>query len=115
MVPLTDDFISSICQGIHNCSPKVKRKKLSRDEIQRRCHLQVLEEFKNRYLYILCNHQDVLSIDQYDLGLAKNFKHKFHLKTHYPVYRKQFKLPEDHYQFIKQTLDEWLKLGVVKR
>jgi hypothetical protein len=46
MVPLMDDFISSICQDIHNCFPKVKRKRLSREEIQRRCHLQVLEEFK---------------------------------------------------------------------
>jgi superfamily II helicase len=27
MVPLTDDFISSICQDIHNCFPKVKRKR----------------------------------------------------------------------------------------
>jgi hypothetical protein len=32
-----------------------------------------------------------------------------------PVYRKQFKIQEAHHQFIKQTLDECLKLGVVKR
>jgi Reverse transcriptase (RNA-dependent DNA polymerase)/RNase H-like domain found in reverse transcriptase len=32
-----------------------------------------------------------------------------------PVYRKQFKILEAHHQFIEQTLDEWLKLGVVKR
>jgi hypothetical protein len=32
-----------------------------------------------------------------------------------PVYRKQFKILEAHHQFIKQTLDEWLKLGVIKR
>jgi len=31
------------------------------------------------------------------------------------VYRKQFKIPEAHHQFIKQTMDEWLKFGVVKR
>jgi hypothetical protein len=115
LVPLTDDFISSVCQDIHNCFPKVKRKRLSREEIRRRCHLQVLEEFHERYLDILCKHQDALSIDKYDLGLAKNFKHKIHLKTQDPVYRKQFKIPEAHHQFIEQTLDEWLKLGVVKR
>jgi hypothetical protein len=34
MVPLMDDFISSVCQDIHNHFPKGKRKKLSRDEIQ---------------------------------------------------------------------------------
>jgi hypothetical protein len=31
------------------------------------------------------------------------------------VYRKQFKIPEAHQQFIEQSLDEWLKLGVLKR
>jgi hypothetical protein len=34
LVPLTDDFISSVCQDIHNCFPKVKRKRLSREEIK---------------------------------------------------------------------------------
>jgi hypothetical protein len=111
LVPLTDDFISSVCHDIHNCFPKVKRKRLSREEIRRRCHLQVPEEFHDRYLDILCKHQDALSIDKYVLGLAKDFKHKIHLKTQDPVYRKQFKIPEAHHQFIEQTLDEWLKLG----
>ncbi len=59
LVSLTDDFISSICQDIHNRFPKVKRKRLSREEIKRRCHLQVPEEFHERYLDILCKHQDM--------------------------------------------------------
>ncbi len=115
LVPLMDDLISSVCLDIHNCFPKVKRKRLSREEIRQRCHLQVPEEFHERYLDILCKHQDTLSIDKYDLGLAKDFKHKIHLKTQDPVYRKQFKIPKVHHQFFEQTLDEWLKLGVVKR
>ncbi len=46
LVLLTDDFISSVCQNIHNRFPKVKRKRLSREEIKQRCHLQVQEEFQ---------------------------------------------------------------------
>jgi hypothetical protein len=46
LVPLTDDFISSVWQDIHNRFPKVKRKRLSWEEIKQRCHLQVLEEFQ---------------------------------------------------------------------
>jgi hypothetical protein len=114
-VPLMDNFISSVCQDIHNGFPKVKKKRLTREEIKRRFHLQVQEEFHERYLDILCKHPDMLSLDKYNLGLAKDFKHKIHLKTQDPVYRKQFKIPEAHHQFIEQTLDEWLKLGVVKR
>jgi hypothetical protein len=113
LVPLTDDFISSVCQDIHNHFPKVKMKRLSKEEIKQPCYLQVPEEFQERYLDILCKHQDALSIDEYDLGLAKDFKHKIHLKTQDPVYRKHFKIPEAHHQFIEQTLDGWLKLGVV--
>ncbi len=30
------------------------------------------------------------------------------------MYHKQFKIPEPHQNFIEATLDEWLKLGVVK-
>jgi hypothetical protein len=52
-----------------------------------------------------------LNIEKYDLGLAKNFKHKIHFKMQDPVYQKQFKIPEAHHQYIEQTLDEWLKLG----
>jgi hypothetical protein len=77
--------------------------------------LQVPEEFQERYLDIFCKQQDTLSINRYDLGLPKDFKHKIHLKMQDQVYRKQFKIPEAHHQFIQQTLEEWLKMGVVKR
>ncbi len=60
-------------------------------------------------------HQQAISVSKYDLGLATNFKHKIHLKDNGPVYRKQFKIPEAHQNIIEQSLEEWLKLGVVKR
>jgi hypothetical protein len=53
-------------------------------------------------------------MNKYDLGLAKDFTHRIHLKDNKPIYRKQFNLPEAHNQFIDQMLDEWLKLGVVQ-
>ncbi len=68
-------------------------KRLSREEIKWCCRLQVPEEFQERYLDILCKHQDALSIDKYDLGLAKDFKHKIHLKMQAPIYWMQFKIP----------------------
>ncbi len=54
-------------------------------------------------------------MDKYDLGLAKDFTHRIHLKDEVPFYRKQFSLPETLNQFIEQTLDEWLKLEVFWR
>jgi hypothetical protein len=63
---------------------------------------------------ILYKHQKAISANKYDLSLASHYKHKINLKDNSPVYRKQFKIPEAHQQFIEQSLEEWLKLGVVK-
>jgi hypothetical protein len=74
----------------------------------------VPSEYKQQYIDILYKHQQAISANKYDLSLATNFKHKIHLKGDAPAYRKQFKTPEAHRNFIEQSLDEWLKLGVVK-
>jgi hypothetical protein len=74
----------------------------------------VPSEFKNCYVDILYKHQKAISANKCDLGLVTNYKHKIHLKDNSPMYRKQFKIPEAHQSFIKQSLQEWLKLGVVK-
>jgi len=72
-------------------------------------------EFREKYIDILFKHEEANSLNKYDLGLAKNFKHKFHLKNEELVFQKQFKIPEAHHQFIERTLEEWLKVGVVQR
>jgi hypothetical protein len=115
LYPLTEDTTAEICASIKSKIPDTHRTNLSRDEIARRCNLQVPEEFRERYISVLFKHQDAISLDKYDLGLVRNYKHRIHLKNEDPVYRKQFKIPEAHHQNIKQTLEEWLKLGVVRR
>ncbi len=82
----------------------------SREEIAKKANLNVPSEFKNKYIDILYKHQAAISMNKLDLGRAKNFTHKIHLKDNNPVYRKQFKIPEAHQNFIEATLDEWLKL-----
>jgi hypothetical protein len=114
-IPMEDSTISTILQNIEKKLPKVPKRKLTRDEIAAKAHLNVPMEFKQKYIDILYKHQQAISVNKYDLGLATNFKHKIHLKDNNPVYRKQFKIPEAHQNFIEQSLDEWLKLGVVKR
>jgi Reverse transcriptase (RNA-dependent DNA polymerase)/Retroviral aspartyl protease len=114
-IPMEDSTISAILQEIDNKLPKVPKRKLTKDEITAKAHLNVPPEFKQKYIDILHKHQQAISVNIYDLGLATNFKHKIHLKDNDPVYRKQFKIPEAHQNFIEQPLDEWLKLSVVKR
>jgi hypothetical protein len=94
--------------------PKVPKCKLIKEEIAAKAHLNMPNKYKQKYIDILYRHQKAISANKYDFGLASNFKHKIHLKDNNPVYRKQFKIPEAHQNFIEQSLEEWLKLGVVK-
>jgi hypothetical protein len=112
-VPFGDDSLATICEQIHQRLPKVKQRKWTRKEIEDRCHLGAPEPYRSQYIDTLFKHQATMSMDKYDLGLAKDFTHRIHLKDNQPIFRKQFNLPEAHTQFIEQSLDEWLKLGVV--
>ncbi len=78
---------------------------IKRKEIEERCHLGAPEPYRSQYIDILVKHQAAISLDKYDLGLAKNFTHRIHLKDNQPIFRKQFNLPEAHTQFIEQSLD----------
>jgi len=93
MYPLMDDTVADICATIKSNIPSTPQIQFTRDDIARLCNLQVPEEFKAQYLDILFKHQEAISINKYDLGLAKNYKHRIHLKNENPVYRKQFKIP----------------------
>ncbi len=42
-------------------------------------------QYKQKYLNILHKHQQAISANKYDLGLATNFKHKIHLKDNAPM------------------------------
>jgi len=114
-LPLNENTVASIISNIEQKFPKVNKKHYSREEIAQKAHLNVPEEYKQKNIDILYKHQAAISVNKMDLGRAKNFTHKIHLKDNNPVYHKQFKIPEAHQNFIEATLDEWLKLCVVKR
>jgi hypothetical protein len=112
MYPLTDEAAAEICSIVKSNIPYTPRTWFTKEDIARHCNLHVPDQFKNQYLDLLFKYQEAISIDKYDLGLAKNYKHKLYLKNNDPVYRKQFKIPEAHHNFMEQTLEELLKLGV---
>jgi hypothetical protein len=112
-IPFSNKSLATICEQIHQRLPKVKKRTWTRKDIEDRCHLGAPEPYRSQYIDPLFKHQAAISMDKYDLGLAKDFTHRIHLKDDQPIFQKQFNLPEAHTQFIKQSLDEWLKLGVV--
>ena len=111
-IPLDNDSLATICEQIHKWLSIIKKRMWTSKEIEDRCHLGAPEPYRSQYIDTLFKHQAAIS-NKYDLGLAQDFTHRIHLKDNQPIFRKQFNLPEPHTQFIMQTLDEWLKLGVV--
>jgi len=78
-VPLDDDNLATICEQIHQRLPKVKKRKWTRKEIEDKCHLGAPETYRSQYINILFKHQAAISMDKYNLGLAKDFTHRIHL------------------------------------
>ncbi len=99
LIPLDDDSLATICKQIHQWLPKFKEKTWTRNEIENRCHLGAPEPFWSQYIDTQFRHQAAISMDKFDLGLAKDFTHWIHLKDDQPIFRKQFNLPEAHTQF----------------
>jgi hypothetical protein len=77
MYPLTDEAASNMCTSIKSNIPSTTQTQLTQDDIARRCNLQVPEEFKERYLDIHFKHQEAISMNKYDLGLAKNYRKRY--------------------------------------
>ena len=99
---------------IHKLETKTQRF-ITDQEIAEKANLNIPEQYKPRYLKLLQKYQKVISVLKTDLGRCNQYKHRLHLKDNDPVYQKQFPLIPDHQNFVEQSLDEWLKLGVVRR
>ena len=113
---LSQDKIKSIFASINLiATTKISSKDFTKEQIEAKINLNVPAEFRSQYIDLLFKHREALSISKTDLGRAKHFFHKIHLKNDDPVYRKQFKIPDAHSDFISQTIDDWLKLGVIRR
>ena len=114
---LSDSKVKDICNSINLVTSKIGEQTafLTREQIVAKVKLQVPAEFKEQYTDLLFKNREAISISSTDLGKAKKYFHKIHLKDNSPVYGKQFKIPEAHSDFIGKTIDDWLKLGVVRR
>ena len=115
--PTSDEKAKELIAAINAmAAAKETAKSLNKEQIRAKCNLKgVPSEFKESYVELLFKHRAALGRLQTHLGRAKYFFHKIHLKDNDPVYGKQFKIPDAHNDFISKTVDEWLKLGVVKR
>jgi hypothetical protein len=68
--------------------------------------LEVASQYKEHCIDILPNHLEAISINKYNLGMAKGFTHKINWKNNDLIYRKKYTIPEASHQFFEQTLQE---------
>ena len=88
-----------------------------RQEILKKAKLQHLDpSLRERYLRLLLEYHDILSLSEFDLGSCHMGQHKIPLKANsQPAFRKQFPLPIHQQAEIKRQVKQWLKLGVIRR
>ena len=112
-VLLSKDFISQLSDSVAE-SPKISPK-AKNAFILKNVNLNVPAEYKSEYLNLLYKYGDIFSDSKMDLGITDAFFHKIHLKSDDPIYRKQFKIPDSHREFLQNQVTDWLKLGIVSR
>jgi hypothetical protein len=64
-LPLNEDTVASIISNIEQKFPKVNKKHFSCDDIAQKAHLNIPEEYKQRYIDILYKHQVDISVKKW--------------------------------------------------
>ena len=72
-------------------------------------------QYQQSVLNLLKEYEDVFSANKNDIGFCPVLEHTINLKHKRPVFRPQYKLPDDHFQAIKDQTLAWMKAGIVKR
>ena len=86
--PMSDEKAKELIAAI-NALNKAKEtsNSLTKEQFHAKCNLKgVPSKFKESYIDLLFKHRDALSTSQTDLGRAKYFFQKIHLKDNDPVY-----------------------------
>ena len=64
---------------------------------------------------LLFRNWDIFSRDRYDLGRTSAYQHDVLLTSDKILFKKQFRIPQEHVTYIQNHTQELLKLGAIKR
>ena len=111
------DSLSSVpCRGMKDSDEQVPLRRaplISREKLLEQVTLHCPDAEKEKYEELLFQYRDVFSSNENDLGYSSLVQHEIHLKSPAPVYRKQFRIPDQHLEFLQRQTKEWLSLGLV--
>ena len=74
----------------------------------------VKREHRSAVIAVLLKYHEAVSVETHDIGKTELITHKITLRDDEPQYTKQFHLPDQHYQLIKENIREWIRAGIVE-
>jgi hypothetical protein len=107
-------YLQAITQQWENAQPQQTLSAKKRHFIEENAKLQVLEQFRQKYLNLLLKNHEAISQDKFYLGCTDTLMHEIALKTQEPIYVKQFKILDAHRKEVEKHVLKWLKLGVIQ-
>ena len=74
-----------------------------------------MASFEEKYLKLLYDYHDVLSLSEFEYGVCTRGSHRIPLiDENAPIYQKQFPLSFEHQQEVLRQVREWLAIGVIR-
>ena len=72
------------------------------------------DEFKHRVVQLLHSYEQVLSVDDYDLGYTDILQHKIDTGSHRPVREPLRRHPQPYLKFIDEEVDKMLQANIIE-
>ena len=87
-------------------TPQEKQKIISL--ITKQVNISVPYQYRQDYIDMLTAREHAFSVDNFDLGHSGEFEHEIHFMGEQPCYTPQFRLSDEHLQFLKNSVMGWL-------
>jgi len=112
--PVSDVALVSMDKMLDIQSSKPPPLKTDSRAFLKQLNLNVPDSERAAYQQLLLQNHDIFSKNADDLGAATHFEHSIQLKNFDPVFRKQFRIPDEHAAALQEQVKEWLKMGIIE-
>ena len=92
-----------------------EEKKAIRERLKKIIDIGTPYLYRQRLLDMLMEFEDVFSADKNDIGYCPLLEHEISLAHDSPVFRPQFRIPQEHLAAIKNQTQAWIRAGIVRR
>ena len=100
-------------QQVRQHTPEEKR--AIREKLKKTIDAGTPYLYRQQLLDTLMEFEDVFSADKNDIGYCPLLEHEISLAHDSPVFRPQFRIPQEHLAAIKNQTQAWIKAGIVRR